>query len=84
MTGSHIIERLEELLLDADVFDDGFDDDVGVGGGCAGVRRRGDLGQSVGHEGLALGWIGREFLLDYAAQTFPDAILEDTAELVYS
>ena len=80
MAGSHIIEFLEELLLDADVLDDGFDDDVGVGGGCARVRRRRDLGQSVGHEGLALGRISREFLLDYATQTLSDAILKDATE----
>ena len=75
MTGRDFIERLEQFLLDAEVFHDGFDDDVGGGGSGHRVGRRRDLPQGLGPEGFALSRIRREFLLYDAAQAFADAVL---------
>ena len=75
VTRGGFVQRLEQFLLDAEVLNDGFDDDVGGGGSGHRVRRRRDLPQRLGHEGFALSRIRRKFLLYDAAQAFPDAVL---------
>lgn len=43
--GCKFVQSAEETLLDREVFNDGFDDQVGFSYGCGGVSSGGDVGE---------------------------------------
>lgn len=70
--GSEFVETTEETLLDAEVFYDGFDNQVGFGYGGGGVGSRGDVSESSIEEGFLVGFRGGVELAGYSSERFGD------------